>query len=99
MKKVLVSAGILVASLAWLGPAPSAAVDKEIIQLQRDVALLQQQVRELRSSHEQNMATLRTLLEQSLDSVNRMGARVEELQTSVQEAQANTASEVGSLRT
>ncbi|MFQ5722990.1 MAG: tol-pal system protein YbgF [Terriglobia bacterium] len=99
MRNVLVSAGILLAALAWLGPAPAAAVDKEIIQLQRDVALLQQQVRELQSSHEQNMATLRTLLEQALDSVNRMGARVEELESSVQKARANTASDVDSLRT
>lgn len=99
MRKTLVSTTLLVLLLALLGPAPAGAVSKEIIQLQRDVALLQQQVRDLQGSVDKNHAVLRTLVEQSLDAVNRMNTTVGELQTSVQQAQANTNTRVDALAT
>lgn len=99
MRKTLVSTTLLVLWLALLGPAPAGAASKEIIQLQRDVALLQQQVRDLQASVDKNHAVLRTLVEQSLDAVNRMNTTVGELQTSVQQAQANTNTRVDALAT
>jgi tol-pal system protein YbgF len=56
--------------------------------LQRDVALLQQQVRDLQQSVIQNHAVLKTLIEQATDSVNRMNASLATLQKTVQDAQA-----------
>lgn len=73
-----------------LAPLPAAGVAKEIIQLQRDVALLQQQLRDLQQSVTQNHAVLKTLVEQATDSVNRMNASLATLQKTVQDAQANT---------
>lgn len=99
MRKTLVSTTLLVLLLALLGPAPAGAASKEIIQLQRDVALLQQQVRDLQTSVDKNHAVLRTLVEQSLDAVSRMNTTVGELQTSVQQAQANTNTRVDALAT
>jgi tol-pal system protein YbgF len=88
--------GLLV-MLAW--PTPVPAQKKEYIQLQRDVALLQEQVRDLQRSQEEKSALLKTLLEQSLDSVNRMNSTVSALDQSVREMQANTNARVDTLST
>ncbi|MGA2183715.1 MAG: tetratricopeptide repeat protein [Bryobacteraceae bacterium] len=50
----------------------ASAASKEILELQRDVALLQQQVKDLQSSQDQKIATLQTLTQQTLDTVNRL---------------------------
>jgi TolA-binding protein len=52
-------------------PVASAA-SKEIVELQRDVALLQEQVRNLQSSQDQKIASLQTMMQQTLDTVNRL---------------------------
>src|SRR3984885_8079368 len=49
---------------------------KEIMELQRDVALLQDQVRTLQSSLDQKVATIQALTQQTLDSVNRTNTAV-----------------------
>jgi TolA-binding protein len=49
---------------------------KEIMELQRDVALLQQQVTTLQSSIDQKVAAIQTLTQQTLDSVNRTNTAV-----------------------
>jgi len=100
VRKTLVSTGLgatLVALLLF--PPPAGAVAKEIVQLQRDVALLQQQVRDLQTSLDSNNAVLKTLVEQSLDGVNRMGTTVSELEKSVQAAQGTTNTRVDALAT
>lgn len=99
MRKALIGAALAWLVAALLAPTPAGAVAKEIIQLQRDVALLQQQVRDLQASLDKNNAVLKTLVEQALDSVNRMGTTVSTLEQSVQEAQATTNTRVDSLAT
>src|SRR5271155_2054833 len=49
---------------------------KEIMELQRDVALLQDQVRNLQSALDQKVAAVLTLTQQTLDSVNRTNTAV-----------------------
>jgi TolA-binding protein len=49
---------------------------KEIMELQRDVALLQDQVRTLQSALDQKVASVLTLTQQTLDSVNRTNTAV-----------------------
>lgn len=49
---------------------------KEIMELQRDVALLQDEVRMLQSSLDQKVASVLTLTQQTLDSVNRTNTAV-----------------------
>ncbi|HTW65022.1 MAG TPA: tetratricopeptide repeat protein [Bryobacteraceae bacterium] len=49
---------------------------KEIQELQRDVAMLQDQVRTLQSSIDQKVAAIQTLTQQTLDSVNRTNTAV-----------------------
>jgi len=87
----------LVAALIW--PQPALAQKREYIQLQRDVTLLQEQVRDLQRSQEEKGAVLKTLLEQALDAVNRMHTSVADLKQSVQQSQATTQSRVDTLAT
>jgi len=82
-----------------LAPPPARAVSKEIVQLQQQVAMLLQGQQGLQTATTQNYATLRTLLEQSIDSVNHMTAQMGALQKTVQETQATTGSRIDSLST
>src|SRR6202046_2938559 len=58
---------------------------KEIMELQRDVALLQDQVRTLQSSLDQKVAAIQTLTQQTLDSVNRTNTSVAVMQSGFNE--------------
>ncbi len=49
---------------------------KEIMELQRDVSMLQDQVRTLQSALDQKVAAIQTLTQQTLDSVNRTNTAV-----------------------
>lgn len=87
----------LLGVLLW--PLPTAAQKREYIELQRDVQLLQEQVRALQRSHDEKTAVLKTLLEQTLDAVNKMQQTIAGVEKSVQEAQANTNLQVDALST
>ena len=62
--------GIITAFLL-LVPAASFAANKETQELQRDVALLQEDVRTLQRSFDQQIAALRTLTQQAVDNSSR----------------------------
>lgn len=59
---------------------------KEIMELQRDVALLQDQVRNLQSTLDQKVAAIQALTQQTLDSVNRTNTAVAVMQNGFNEA-------------
>jgi tol-pal system protein YbgF len=80
-------------------PAPAGAASKEIIQLQQDVSRLIDAQNALQTSIEQKHAVLKTLLEQSLDSVNRLNTSMGGLSQTVQQVQANTGSRLDSMGT
>lgn len=80
-----------------LAPQPAGAVSKEIIQLQQQVAQLLQGQQDLRTAVASNSATLRTLVQQSLDSVNQLHGQMGALQRTVQDAQANTGSRIDAM--
>jgi tol-pal system protein YbgF len=84
---------------ALLAPAPVGAVAREIIELQRDVTLLLQGQRDLQSSLEQKHAVVRTLLEQSSDSVNKLGNTMGSMQKAVQDVQANSGTRLDTMAT
>jgi len=78
-------------------PQPASAVSKEMIELQQQVTQILQAQQDLRSSVDGNNAALRTLVQQSLDSVNRLGGEMGSLQKSVQEVQANTGARIDTM--
>ncbi len=98
MKKVVLVVTLML-GLRLFTPLPAGAVAKEIIQLQRDVALLQQQLRDLQRSVDEKTAVLKTLVEQALDAVNRMNLTVNNLERAVRETQAGAEARVDSLGT
>lgn len=62
-------------------PAPRAfAVSKEMVQLQTQVQQLQDAVARLQQSNDERMGVMRDLVQQTADSVNRMGVTVQGLQ-------------------
>lgn len=100
MKRVVILAGVLSLAFGLLfWPSQAESASKEIIQLQKDMALLQQQVSALQQSVVRETTVLKTLIEQSADSVNRMGTTVSSLEQSLQGAGANTNTRIDSLST
>ena len=82
-----------------LAPAPAGAVSKEMIQLQQSVDQLTQAQQSLRSAVDANSATLRTLIQQSLDSVNQLHGQMSLVEKTVQEVQANTGARIDTMTT
>jgi tol-pal system protein YbgF len=78
---------------------PTGAVSKDMIQLQEQVTQLLQGQRDLRSAIDTNNATLRTLVQQSLDATNQLNSQMGVLQKSVQEATANSGSRIDTMST
>jgi tol-pal system protein YbgF len=89
--------GVVLGSM--LNPQPTGAVSKEIIQLQEDVSQLLQGQQTMRSTIDSNNASMRTLLQQSLDSVNALNQQMATLQKNVQEATANNTSKIDTMST
>ena len=99
----------LLLALCFLSLAPLGfGVDKEVIQLQQNVALLQGMVRELQRSFDEKMAVMQTLLGQSNDKINQvtqtnsqlnnqLNSGLAELQKSVQTSVANAGQKVDNL--
>ncbi len=75
---------------AMLAPQPTGAVSKEMIELQQSVTQLLQGQQDLRSTIDANNAAMKTLVQQSLDSVSRVSSEMGVLQKTVQEVQAST---------
>jgi tol-pal system protein YbgF len=63
----------------------SLAASREIVELQRDVASLQEQVRVLQRTIDERMAALSTLVEQSLNSTNKTNTSVAVLESGLRE--------------
>ena len=97
----LALAAVLAGALggAMLAPKPTGAVSKDMIQLQEQVSQLLQGQRDIRSAIDTNNATLRTLVQQSLDATNQLNSQMGLLQKNVQEATANSSSRIDTMST
>lgn len=78
-------------------PPPASAVSREIVELQQQISQVLQQQQDLRSALDTNSATLKTLVQQALDSTNQLNNQMGNLQKTVQEVQANTGSSITSV--
>jgi len=72
--------GAITAFLLLL-PAASFAANKDMEVLQRDVALMQEDIRTLQRSFDQQIAVLKTLTQQAVDNSNRISTSVGVMQT------------------
>src|SRR5580700_5866931 len=95
----LAIAAVLVGAIggSMLSPRPTGAVSREIIQLQEQMSQLLQGQQAMRSAIDSNNASMRTLVQQSLDSVNALNAQMGTLQKNVQEATANSGSKIDTM--
>ncbi len=84
---------------ALLAPAPVGAVAREIVELQQSVAQLIQGQQALQTTITQNDAVEKTLIEQSLDSVNKLAGTMGTLQKTVQDIQANSGARLDTMAT
>ncbi len=82
-----------------VGPKPTLAVAREIIDLQRDVTTLLQGQKDLQTQMTQDHAVQKTLIEQSSDSVNKLNTTMGSLQKSVQDVQANSGTRLDTMST
>jgi tol-pal system protein YbgF len=96
--------GLVVAAVVFgalggtlFAPQPAGAVSKEMIELQQQVTQILQAQQDLRSTVDGNNAALRTLVQQSLDSVNKLDGEMASVQKSVQEVQANTGARIDTM--
>src|SRR5579859_4021880 len=90
-------AGAICGSL--IGPRPAEAVAREIIELQRDVTSLLQGQKDLSTQMTQDHTVMRTLLEQSSDTVGKLNGTMSGLQKSVQDVQANSGARLDTMST
>src|SRR5437764_14555893 len=95
------SAAVLAGALAGslVGPRPAEAVARELIELQRDVTSLLQGQKDLSTQVTQDHTILKTLIEQSNDTVAKLGATMSSLQKSVQDVQANSGARLDTMST
>jgi tol-pal system protein YbgF len=87
--------GVLAGSL--LTPQPAGAVNRDMVELQQQVSQLLQGQQDLRSAVDSNSASIKTLVQQSLDSVGKMNEQMAAVQKAVQEVQANTGARIDSM--
>jgi tol-pal system protein YbgF len=80
-----------------LAPQPASAVSRDMIELQQQVAQLLQGQQDMRSAMDSNNATIKTLVQQSVDSVNKLSAEMNSVQKSMQEVQANTGARIDTM--
>src|SRR5918997_5565218 len=71
-----------------LAPAALFGANKEMVQLQRDVALLQDDVRTLQRSLDEKMAALRTLVEQTYSATGKAGTSIAVLESGIRDRMA-----------
>ncbi len=88
------SAGLLALCLV---PGFAFGASREIVELQRDIAALQDQVRNLDRSQNESMVRLATLLQQALDSLNKMNTTVAVLDAQMRERDKTIAAPVTSV--
>ena len=90
-------AGALGGSL--FGPAPAGAVAREIIELQTGVTQLLQGQQNMQTEITQNAAVQRTLIEQSIDTVNKLNSSMSAVQKTTQDFSAASGARLDTMGT
>src|SRR5258706_9281906 len=82
-----------------IGPRPVQAVSRELVELQRDVTTLLQGQKDMTSQITQDHTVMRTLIEQSNDTVGKLNGTMSGLHKSVQDVQANSGARLVTMST
>ena len=84
---------------ALMGPAPAGAVSREIVELQTGVNELIQGQQALQTAITQNAAVEKTLIDQSLDAVNKLDAGMSAVQKNTQDFSAASGARLDTMGT
>jgi tol-pal system protein YbgF len=95
------SAAVLAGALggSLIGPRPAEAVAREIIELQRDITSLLQGQKDLSTQMTQDHTVMKTLVEQSGDTIGKLNGTMSALQKSMQDVQANSGARLDTMST
>ena len=98
---VIFSAAVLAGALggSLMGPRPAEAVARELIELQRDVTSLLQGQKDLSTQMTQDHTVMKTLVEQSGDTVGKLNGTMSALQKSMQDVTANSGARLDTMST
>jgi tol-pal system protein YbgF len=87
----------LLALILGLSLAPAYAVNKDIVELQTQVAQLQQQMTQMKQSFDERMGVMRNLLEQNSVVSNKVSAAIDNLQASINKQQQDRGGQVDQI--
>jgi len=95
------SAAVMASALggSLMGPRPAEAVARELIELQRDVTSLLQGQKDLATQMTQDHTVMKTLVEQSGDTVGKLNGTMSALQKSMQDVTANSGARLDTMST
>jgi len=85
---------VVAAAVLTLSPSPSSGASKEIMELQRDVATLQDLVKNMQRTQDERFATLQTLVQQSLNAALDASKSVAVIQSGFQQSTRDLESKV-----
>ena len=101
-RNVVFFAGTMLASAmvgSLIGPKPIQAVNREMVELQRDVTTLLEGQKDLQKQMTQEHTVQKTLIEQSSDTVSKLNGTMSSLEKSVQDVQANSGARLDTMST
>src|SRR4029077_2840709 len=95
------SAAVLAGALGGrlMGPRPAQTVARQIIELPRDVTSILQGQKDLSTQMTQDHTVMKTLVEQSGDTVGKLNGTMSALQKSMQDVQANSGARLDTMST
>ena len=95
-KRIRSACAVLLAAALFCG-SPAFAVSKDMVQLQTQVQQLQDAVARLQQSNDERMGVMKDLIQQSADSINKMGVTVDALHRQLQTQQEAQGTKVDQL--
>jgi tol-pal system protein YbgF len=96
MRPLRPACAILLAAALFCG-SPAFAVNKDMVQLQTQIQQLQDAVARLQQSNDERMGVMKDLIQQSADSINKMGVTVDALHRQLQTQQEAQGGKVDQL--
>lgn len=82
-------ASFIIGAALLTATTPAWSVSKEILQLQTQVQIMQEQMTSMQRSFDERMGVMRSLVEQNTDTMNKIAASIDKLQTSIQKQQTD----------
>src|SRR5579871_3746225 len=87
----------LLVPVVLIFPALAPAASREILELQRDVALLQEQLRVLKSSQDEKLGAIQALVQQALEAANKANTSAALLQDNIRDTQTKALAPVADV--